>query len=47
MTAGAWAPEVLVDDLLKRLRALGATEVREIAGIHEAVVFPLPKGLAA
>lgn len=47
VTAGASAPEVLVNKLLERLRALGATEVREMAGIHEAVVFPLPKSLAA
>jgi len=47
VTAGASAPEVLVNELLERLRALGATEVREMAGIHEAVVFPLPKSLAA
>jgi len=47
VTAGASAPEVLVQDLLARLRALGATEVREMDGIHEAVVFPLPKGLGS
>jgi 4-hydroxy-3-methylbut-2-enyl diphosphate reductase len=45
VTAGASAPEVLVRELLGRLRALGATEVLEMDGIHEAVVFPLPKAL--
>jgi 4-hydroxy-3-methylbut-2-enyl diphosphate reductase len=47
VTAGASAPEVLVQALIERLRALGATEVRNLEGIAEAVVFPLPKGLAA
>jgi 4-hydroxy-3-methylbut-2-enyl diphosphate reductase len=46
VTAGASAPEVLVRELLARLHELGATEVREAEGIAEAVVFPLPKGLA-
>ena len=47
VTAGASAPEVLVRELVERLRALGATEVLEMDGIHEAVVFPLPKALTA
>jgi len=47
VTAGASAPEVLVRELIERLRALGATEVREMAGITESVVFPLPKSLAS
>jgi 4-hydroxy-3-methylbut-2-enyl diphosphate reductase len=47
VTAGASAPEVLVRELIERLRALGASEVRDLDGIAEAVVFPLPKGLAA
>jgi len=46
ITAGASAPEILVRGLTERLRELGASEVREIDGIEEAVVFPLPKGLA-
>ena len=46
VTAGASAPEVLVRELIERLRAFGATEVREMAGITESVVFPLPKSLA-
>jgi 4-hydroxy-3-methylbut-2-enyl diphosphate reductase len=47
VTAGASAPEVLVQEVIARLRALGATEVGTLDGITEAVVFPLPKGLAA
>jgi 4-hydroxy-3-methylbut-2-enyl diphosphate reductase len=47
VTAGASAPEILVRELVDRLRALGASEVREMDGISESVVFPLPKALAA
>jgi 4-hydroxy-3-methylbut-2-enyl diphosphate reductase len=47
VTAGASAPEVLVQEVIARLRALGATAVNTLDGITEAVVFPLPKGLAA
>jgi 4-hydroxy-3-methylbut-2-enyl diphosphate reductase len=46
VTAGASAPEVLVQELIARLRALGASSVREMDGIDESVVFPLPKALA-
>jgi 4-hydroxy-3-methylbut-2-enyl diphosphate reductase len=46
VTAGASAPEVLVSDVVERLRALGAASVRPLAGVQENVVFPLPKGLA-
>jgi 4-hydroxy-3-methylbut-2-enyl diphosphate reductase len=46
VTAGASAPEILVEELVARLRALGATAVREMAGTDEAVVFPLPRALA-
>jgi len=46
VTAGASAPDVLVQELIARLRALGATSIREMDGIDEAVVFPLPKALA-
>jgi 4-hydroxy-3-methylbut-2-en-1-yl diphosphate reductase len=45
LTAGASAPEVLVQDVIARLRALGATSVRALPGVHETVHFPLPKGL--
>jgi len=46
ITAGASAPEVLVQELVERLRTLGATEVAELEGITERVTFPLPKNLA-
>jgi len=45
VTAGASAPEVLVTEVLARLKALGARAVRELDGAVENVVFPLPKGL--
>ena len=45
VTAGASAPEVLVREVLLRLKALGAGSVRELEGAPENVVFPLPKGL--
>jgi 4-hydroxy-3-methylbut-2-en-1-yl diphosphate reductase len=47
VTAGASAPEVLVMQVIERLRSLGADEVRELTGVEERIVFPLPKGLAA
>ncbi len=46
VTAGASAPEVLVQEVVFRLRELGATEVSELEGITERVTFPLPKNLA-
>jgi 4-hydroxy-3-methylbut-2-enyl diphosphate reductase len=46
VTAGASAPEVLVQEVVERLRELGATEVTELAGITERVTFPLPRNLA-
>ena len=45
ITAGASAPEVLVQDVIARLKKLGATSVHELTGISENVVFPLPKAL--
>jgi 4-hydroxy-3-methylbut-2-enyl diphosphate reductase len=45
VTAGASAPEVLVQQLVERLQALGAGRVRALDGVQEEVVFPLPKGL--
>jgi 4-hydroxy-3-methylbut-2-enyl diphosphate reductase len=47
VSAGASAPEVLVLEVIARLKALGATRVAELNGIEEGVTFPLPKGLAA
>ncbi len=46
ISAGASAPEVLVQDVIARLQELGAKSVRELDGISENVVFPIPKGLA-
>ena len=45
VTAGASAPEVLVLQVVERLRALGAVCVRSLSGATETVHFPLPKGL--
>jgi 4-hydroxy-3-methylbut-2-enyl diphosphate reductase len=45
VTAGASAPEVLVQDVIARLKAYGAKSVRPLTGVEEAVTFPLPKGL--
>jgi 4-hydroxy-3-methylbut-2-enyl diphosphate reductase len=46
VTAGASAPEILVRAVVERLRALGATSVRNLDGVVERVVFPMPRGLA-
>jgi 4-hydroxy-3-methylbut-2-enyl diphosphate reductase len=46
ITAGASAPELLVQDVVVRLHELGASKVSELQGIIENVVFPLPKSLA-
>lgn len=46
VTAGASAPEVLVHRVIERLKALGASSVRELEGVEENVTFPLPKGLS-
>ncbi|HSA91018.1 MAG TPA: 4-hydroxy-3-methylbut-2-enyl diphosphate reductase [Burkholderiales bacterium] len=46
VTAGASAPQVLVDELIARLKELGAGSVRQLDGITERVVFTLPKELA-
>ena len=45
ITAGASAPEVLVQGVIDRLRALGAGELSELAGEPENMVFALPKEL--
>jgi 4-hydroxy-3-methylbut-2-en-1-yl diphosphate reductase len=45
LTAGASAPEVLVQEVIARIKALGAVSVRKMDGIEETVKFPLPKGL--
>ena len=46
VTAGASAPELLVNELIERLRQLGAQSVRPLEGIAEHVVFTLPRELA-
>jgi 4-hydroxy-3-methylbut-2-en-1-yl diphosphate reductase len=45
LTAGASAPELLVQEVIARVKALGAVSVRKMDGIVETVKFPLPKGL--
>ncbi|HSC65262.1 MAG TPA: 4-hydroxy-3-methylbut-2-enyl diphosphate reductase, partial [Caldimonas sp.] len=45
LTAGASAPEVLVEAVVARLRRLGAVSVRSVRGTPERVHFPLPMGL--
>jgi 4-hydroxy-3-methylbut-2-enyl diphosphate reductase len=46
VTAGASAPEILVEELIARLKAMGAESVRPLEGITESVVFTLPRELA-
>lgn len=45
LTAGASAPEDLVQGVVRRLKVLGALSVRSLDGIRETTKFPLPKGL--
>jgi 4-hydroxy-3-methylbut-2-enyl diphosphate reductase len=45
LTAGASAPDVLVQGVIARLRELGAVTVRSLDGVRETMKFPLPKGL--
>ena len=45
LTAGASAPEVLVEEVVARLRELGATSIHSLDGASESVTFPLPKEL--
>ena len=45
VTAGASAPEQLVQEVIERLKGLGADEVCELQGIRENVSFPIPKQL--
>jgi 4-hydroxy-3-methylbut-2-en-1-yl diphosphate reductase len=46
LTAGASAPEHLVQAVIKRLKAWGAVSVRHLDGVQENIAFPLPKGLS-
>jgi 4-hydroxy-3-methylbut-2-en-1-yl diphosphate reductase len=45
LTAGASAPDILVEQVTARLRELGAKSVRKMDGVVENVRFPLPRGL--
>jgi 4-hydroxy-3-methylbut-2-enyl diphosphate reductase len=45
VTAGASAPEVLVQEVIARLKTAGASSVRHLEGAAEHIIFPLPKGL--
>ncbi|OWT57431.1 4-hydroxy-3-methylbut-2-enyl diphosphate reductase [Candidimonas nitroreducens] len=46
VTAGASAPEVLVQQVIGRLKELGAVSVRALPGVEENVAFPLPRELS-
>ncbi len=45
VSAGASAPEVLVKEVIAQLQQMGASQVRELQGVTESVVFQLPKNL--
>jgi 4-hydroxy-3-methylbut-2-enyl diphosphate reductase len=45
VTAGASAPEILVNGVVERLKALGASQVETLDGVPENVNFPIPKEL--
>jgi 4-hydroxy-3-methylbut-2-enyl diphosphate reductase len=45
LTAGASAPDILVQQVIARLRQMGVVSVRKVEGVQETVHFPLPKGL--
>ena len=47
ISAGASAPEVLVREVVEALRSLGARSIRDLDGVVERVVFPMPRGLAS
>jgi 4-hydroxy-3-methylbut-2-enyl diphosphate reductase len=47
VTAGASAPDVLVQAVIDRLKEFGAISVRTLEGVQENVTFPMPKGLSA
>ncbi|MSQ72952.1 MAG: 4-hydroxy-3-methylbut-2-enyl diphosphate reductase [Betaproteobacteria bacterium] len=46
VTAGASAPEILVQAVIGELREFGASSVTELDGVEEGITFPLPRGLA-
>jgi len=45
LTAGASAPEILVQDVIKRLEQYGVARIENLVGVQENVGFPLPRGL--
>jgi 4-hydroxy-3-methylbut-2-enyl diphosphate reductase len=45
LTAGASTPELLVQELIARLKLLGVASVHELLGVGEDAVFPLPEAL--
>ena len=45
LTAGASAPDILVQQVITRLREMGALSIRRLGGVTENVHFPLPRGL--
>jgi len=45
VSAGASAPEILVQEVIAKLQQLGADQVQELQGVVENVVFQLPKNL--
>jgi len=45
VSAGASAPEILVQEVIAKLQQLGAKQVEELHGVVENVVFQLPKNL--
>lgn len=47
VTAGASAPEILVQDVIACLKKFGVSKVKMLDGVEENVSFPLPKGLDA
>jgi 4-hydroxy-3-methylbut-2-en-1-yl diphosphate reductase len=47
VSAGASAPEVLVKEVIARLQKMGASQVQELHGVVESVVFQLPKNLTS
>ena len=46
VTAGAAAPDILVEKVIERLKQLGAVSVRTLPGVEENVAFPLPRELS-
>jgi 4-hydroxy-3-methylbut-2-en-1-yl diphosphate reductase len=45
LTAGASAPDILVQQVIDRLKTMGAVSVRSLPGVQETIAFPLPMGL--